>query len=902
MEFFDKKDNDREFSREFNYKYKKSDGFKDVNDYGEVCSQEYDVVNGTHEVCGKGIIGTHQEETFKWVELERSEKLPTGEITIGIFTDVLPDEQVEWIPTLFSVRINQWSTWTESLNVDLNAYYYMDEGSGTSAEDVLENTRGGLDLTVDSGAWDTGRIGSSNLIDGDANRQRIINVGGNTSFTANIWVKGTAHANQQFFISSIDPVLATCDDAGWDDSPFGMTVMPGGEGRLYFCDGTTRTQSIDHAGVGDNNWHMLTITLNSTNAYYYDDGVSYDNDDYAAPPLFPDKWVNVSGMSTVSYKNKNFFLDEISFHTRDLSPTEVLQLYNSGSGIQYFLPDTSPPSVIPLSPDNRSYNTAINFTVNSTDKVSMENGECWVSIDGGTTNISMLNASTHTDIYNYTAPTIYSEGGYLAEFSCNDTEGNLNNTESVSFNVDLTNPNINITFPINNSMFTINTINVNYTVSDNSVLGSCWYSNDTYLKNTTLATCGTNITTIIWSEGQHNVTIWVNDSAGNENSTGVSFSIDAIVPNINITSPQNNSNHTDRNLDVNFTASDILGLFNCWYSNDTYVVNISLATCGTNITDVIWSKGNHNVTVWANDTAGNQNSSSVSFTIFNIVENSQSFSATALEQSSQTFSINITYDSTTFSNIQAIFHYNNSANAGARVFGTGDQAVFNRTITTPSVDTKTNFTFYWAFTLTSTVDEKVNSTFKNQTISSMVVGDCNSESIGLYNFTIVDENTLVKLSNPTWNTSAKVHIELFTLDRATIIANFSQNFTKINPFTICLNNSLSGGETYTLNAQIQYGATNYTTEFYHIQFAIINSTTLAQNITLYDLDASTSTSFKIIYKDANFLPLANALIQIQRKYISRGIFRTVEIPKTDSNGQTIANLEEKNAIYTFIII
>ena len=50
------------------------------------------------------------------------------------------------------------------------------------------------------------------------------------------------------------------------------------------------------------------------------------------------------------------------------------------------------------------------------------------------------------------------------------------------------------------------------------------------------------------------------------------------------------------------------------------------------------------------------------------------------------------------------------------------------------------------------------------------------------------------------------------------------------------------------------------------------------------------------------MPLANALIQIQRKYISRGIFRTVEIPKTDSNGQTIAHLEEEDAVYTFIVV
>ena len=75
-----------------------------------------------------------------------------------------------------------------------------------------------------------------------------------------------------------------------------------------------------------------------------------------------------------------------------------------------------------------------------------------------------------------------------------------NNTDLMytSVGYDTINPNINITYPINNTNWTTNTVDVNYTASDNlNELDSCWYSNDTYLKNTSLANCGTNITTII---------------------------------------------------------------------------------------------------------------------------------------------------------------------------------------------------------------------------------------------------------------------------------------------------------------------------------------------------------------------------------------------------------------------
>jgi hypothetical protein len=90
---------------------------------------------------------------------------------------------------------------------------------------------------------------------------------------------------------------------------------------------------------------------------------------------------------------------------------------------------------------------------------------------------------------------------------------------------------------------------------------------------------------------------------------------DLINPDINITYPINNTAYTNTGLDILFTRSDNQGLHSCWYSNDTYLANSSSdVTCG-NVTSIVWSLGNHNVTVWANDTTGNLNWSSVTFNI-----------------------------------------------------------------------------------------------------------------------------------------------------------------------------------------------------------------------------------------------------------------------------------------------
>ena len=58
---------------------------------------------------------------------------------------------------------------------------------------------------------------------------------------------------------------------------------------------------------------------------------------------------------------------------------------------------------------------------------------------------------------------------------------------------------------------------------------------------------------------------------GNTNYSTILFNItDDINPKINITFPlQNNTNHSDNTIDINYTRSDI-NLQSCYYSNDTY--------------------------------------------------------------------------------------------------------------------------------------------------------------------------------------------------------------------------------------------------------------------------------------------------------------------------------------------
>jgi hypothetical protein len=135
---------------------------------------------------------------------------------------------------------------------------------------------------------------------------------------------------------------------------------------------------------------------------------------------------------------------------------------------------------------------------------------------------------------NYITDVVVSSGGgntsssnYLNEIISGIISGNVISSAGyknyIGFYVDIIFPKISIDYPANSTRFSDNPVNVTYTVSDVGGLDSCWYSNDTMISNTTFASCDTNLTTINWTEGQHNVTIWVNDTANNINSSIVTF-------------------------------------------------------------------------------------------------------------------------------------------------------------------------------------------------------------------------------------------------------------------------------------------------------------------------------------------------------------------------------------------
>jgi len=273
------------------------------------------------------------------------------------------------------------------------------------------------------------------------------------------------------------------------------------------------------------------------------------------------------------------------------------------SSIRTFVIDSVNPDLNITSPANNTNSTDTGLDIEYiVSDIYLK--ECWYSNDTYSENISL---SCGTNITTIT----WAQGEHNVTIWANDSAGNINNSY-VAFTIDTLKPDVNITSPENNTYQSNNTIQINYTVSDAN-LDVCWYSNDTMSVNTSLG-CGTNITTITWTEGEHNVTIWANDSANNVNWSVINFTIDSTNPTISISSPTNNTYQTDEGLDIEYEFTEV-NPDSCWYSNDTMSANTSLASCGTNITDVTWSEGEHNVTIWIKDSVGNEVLDYVNFTV-----------------------------------------------------------------------------------------------------------------------------------------------------------------------------------------------------------------------------------------------------------------------------------------------
>ena len=457
-------------------------------------------------------------------------------------------------------------------------------------------------------------------------------------------------------------------------------------------------------------------------------------------------------------------------------------------------------------------------------------------------------------------------------------------------------PNINLTSPIDNYNSTSQTMIFNGIVDDNINVTNVSLYIDSVLNETNNSGLNNSnyIFTKIVAEGNHNWTYIACDNEGQcTTATTRDFSIDSTLPLINGYSPITTLDYhkINTNLTLNYSITDT-NLDDCWY---VYNGGNHTLNCSTNST-INTTSMSKSLTLFANDTFGNENSQVLTWN-YRLLEMTESFTTSVVEGSNNYFNMSFVTNGTaiTIGNLT----YNNT-NYIASLSSIGNNYTLTRLIAAPSVGADTNISFYYK--ISTQGGWSYNITAQNQTVTNFNVDNCSVNDKGLFNFTMVDENLQIKINDSSTIINATLNLQIYVTGTTTKIADYYTSFNGMNPFGVCLSNNLSGGEKYTMDLQLQYDAKGYASEFYHIQQETLDSSDFPTNITLYDINDSADEIFNLLVRDNSYLPLSNALVFIERKYIDEGVFKVVEIPKTDNGGETIAHLVPDDVIYNFRIV
>ena len=322
--------------------------------------------------------------------------------------------------------------------------------------------------------------------------------------------------------------------------------------------------------------------------------------------------------------------------------------------------DRTEPLVTINNPSNTTINSdAFNFTYNEVN--------CSVYyVDGGsnTTNCSIVGLEWTGTLGGL------SDGQHNITVWANDSAGNANQTV-LYWSRDTVAPTIYLAYPTNTTYDT-STLDLNVS-SDGTEDG--W----SYNINGTGNTSFTPNTTITGGEGGNNITVYVNDSAGNWNETIVYFTVDSTNPVPNIVIPANTT--YNYNPELNFTYTET-NPDSCWYSLNGSS-NITLTDCDTNGTTLSTGDGGQNIRLCTNDTVGREgcdivyytkdtSAPSISITLpANTTYNTNSIWFNVSAGDSDTCIVNYGYGNKTMTNSSGNWnHNNNSMNDG------GHQAIF----------------------------------------------------------------------------------------------------------------------------------------------------------------------------------------------------------------------------------
>jgi hypothetical protein len=237
-------------------------------------------------------------------------------------------------------------------------------------------------------------------------------------------------------------------------------------------------------------------------------------------------------------------------------------------------------------------------------------------------------ANISTSEFSYVPPSNLSEGSHSVFLSVSDYAGNTA-TSRWNFTIDITKPVISSLIPISGS-YTSNTrptISTSYSDQWGINLSSVQMTLDSLdvTSQAIISPSGILLVPSSLSDGAHAIILSIVDNAGNSAISNWSFMVDSTPPSVMIYSPINSTTLNvlgSTQVQIQASCSDNIGLnfslFKLIIDGVDVTSQAAVTTTGIHYT-ATFDAGNHIVTFSISDNAGNVATSSVSFSIVNLV-------------------------------------------------------------------------------------------------------------------------------------------------------------------------------------------------------------------------------------------------------------------------------------------
>ncbi len=463
--------------------------------------------------------------------------------------------------------------------------------------------------------------------------------------------------------------------------------------------------------------------------------------------------------------------------------------------------------------------------------------------------------------------------------------------------------NVSLNSPVDNGGSTLSEVEFNCSADVSpSILSniSLWHNNTAWDINETNSTLGGFNSTLINTTFPDGIYVWNCEACAD---TGVcsfatnnyTLTVDGTPPKIDLDNPSGTYNYSFLlgNLTINWSVTET-NPGACWYE---YNMTNFTVNCDDNNATLTLGYGKELI-FWANDSGGGVSSNTTTWD-YNVFKFEDSYNLNTTEGNAETFTANVSIlNGRQLSEIDLI--YNNTVFPGTIDSRTDQNYSVSTTITIPNIASYTNFTWHWNYTLDN--GEKISSLSTNQSATHLSIDDCSTNTYVIVNFTLRDEETTDIINSSTYNSSIEVDVDIFSISNGEQILNYSGEKRNDSGqyHGVCLSTAL-GNSVYRMDVETRYSGDDYVSEFYHIQNYSLSESNMHQNISLYGLLSADSTEFLITFKNSRFLHVKGALIDITRRYVDEGLFRTIEIPKTDISGQAIGHFDLNGVKYTIII-